>query len=222
MDTHGYRLTSRSEKLSDKSPPARTQWKGVKNCVCVLRAIRKDVGIDVDVICSQYTSAISTGLWPTRNKWFPDKGENCHIDWTLIQDMSRFNLDDLVLCIGYEIRTPLFERLLKGENADDKPLSGLTTSTWNPLEDTKAGRISSAGKKCHDRFPQLQGIRPDAGRQLLRGDTLVSQSEKASDCQGGEKREKILTDYQALKAKLGPAGASSRIAAEMVKSLKNR
>jgi len=39
---------------------------------------------------------------------------------------------------------------------------------------------------------------------------------------GGEKREKILTDYQALKAKLGPAGASARIAAEMVKSLKNR
>jgi lipid-A-disaccharide synthase len=36
---------------------------------------------------------------------------------------------------------------------------------------------------------------------------------------GGEKREKILNDYRSLAYKLGPAGASSRIALEMVKSL---
>jgi lipid-A-disaccharide synthase len=34
---------------------------------------------------------------------------------------------------------------------------------------------------------------------------------------GGEKREKILSDYKILKEKLGPAGASVRIAREMVK-----
>ena len=33
---------------------------------------------------------------------------------------------------------------------------------------------------------------------------------------GGEKREKILSDYKVLKDKLGPAGASGRIAREMV------
>jgi len=38
---------------------------------------------------------------------------------------------------------------------------------------------------------------------------------------GGDKRDKILSDYDALKAKLGPAGASGRIAIEMVKELKN-
>jgi len=38
----------------------------------------------------------------------------------------------------------------------------------------------------------------------------------------GEKREKILSDYELLKEKLGPSGASVRIAAEMVKSLQNR
>ena len=39
---------------------------------------------------------------------------------------------------------------------------------------------------------------------------------------GGDKRDKMLDNYNSLKVKLGPAGASSRIAAEMVKSLKNR
>lgn len=37
---------------------------------------------------------------------------------------------------------------------------------------------------------------------------------------GGEKRERILSDYQSLREKLGPSGASSRIALEMVKSLR--
>jgi lipid-A-disaccharide synthase len=46
--------------------------------------------------------------------------------------------------------------------------------------------------------------------------------ELKSIVKGGEKREKMLTDYAILKEKLGPAGASSRIAAEMVRSLKNR
>ncbi len=36
---------------------------------------------------------------------------------------------------------------------------------------------------------------------------------------GGEKREKMMSDYQLLKEKLGPAGASERIAAEMVTEL---
>ncbi len=36
---------------------------------------------------------------------------------------------------------------------------------------------------------------------------------------GGEKREKIMADYEALKVKLGPAGASWRIAEEMVGEL---
>jgi lipid-A-disaccharide synthase len=38
---------------------------------------------------------------------------------------------------------------------------------------------------------------------------------------GGARREKVLTDYEKLKKKLGPAGASARIAAVMVNSLKN-
>lgn len=37
---------------------------------------------------------------------------------------------------------------------------------------------------------------------------------------GGNKRGKLLADYESLKAKLGPSGASFRIAAEMVKELK--
>jgi lipid-A-disaccharide synthase len=37
---------------------------------------------------------------------------------------------------------------------------------------------------------------------------------------GGEKRGRILADYESLKAKLGPSGASFRIAAEIVKELK--
>ena len=39
---------------------------------------------------------------------------------------------------------------------------------------------------------------------------------------GGDKREKMFNDYGLLKEKLGPPGASARIAAEMVKSLQNR
>jgi lipid-A-disaccharide synthase len=39
---------------------------------------------------------------------------------------------------------------------------------------------------------------------------------------GGIKREKILSDYEILKDKLGPAGASARIAKEMVEELKTR
>lgn len=39
---------------------------------------------------------------------------------------------------------------------------------------------------------------------------------------GGEKRDKILLDYEVLKNKLGPAGASGRIAREMVNELKGR
>ncbi|MGA2405974.1 MAG: lipid-A-disaccharide synthase [Bacteroidales bacterium] len=39
---------------------------------------------------------------------------------------------------------------------------------------------------------------------------------------GGVKREKILSDYEVLKNKLGPAGASGRIAREMVMELQKR
>jgi lipid-A-disaccharide synthase len=39
---------------------------------------------------------------------------------------------------------------------------------------------------------------------------------------GGEGRVKILNDYESLKLKLGPAGASVRIASDIVYSLKNR
>jgi len=38
---------------------------------------------------------------------------------------------------------------------------------------------------------------------------------------GGEKKEKILSDYKILKDKLGPGGASGRIAREMVRALKS-
>ena len=37
---------------------------------------------------------------------------------------------------------------------------------------------------------------------------------------GGAKRKKILSDYEVLKNKLGSAGASGRIAREMVRELK--
>jgi lipid-A-disaccharide synthase len=37
---------------------------------------------------------------------------------------------------------------------------------------------------------------------------------------GGDKREKILENYRQLREKLGPAGASRRIAEDMVKELK--
>jgi lipid-A-disaccharide synthase len=49
----------------------------------------------------------------------------------------------------------------------------------------------------------------------------ILMSELSSILPGGGKRDKILADYEALKVKLGPAGASVRIAAEMVKELKN-
>ncbi|HEX2974636.1 MAG TPA: lipid-A-disaccharide synthase, partial [Bacteroidales bacterium] len=39
---------------------------------------------------------------------------------------------------------------------------------------------------------------------------------------GGKKREKILSGYNELKERLGPAGASGRIAAEMVAELRNK
>jgi lipid-A-disaccharide synthase len=39
---------------------------------------------------------------------------------------------------------------------------------------------------------------------------------------GGSKREKILSDYEVLKQKLGPAGASGRIAGEMVVELRKK
>lgn len=45
--------------------------------------------------------------------------------------------------------------------------------------------------------------------------------ELAAILPGGNKREKILSDYEDLKAKLGPAGASGRIAKEMVTALRN-
>ena len=38
--------------------------------------------------------------------------------------------------------------------------------------------------------------------------------------QGGDRRDKILNDYESLKNILGPAGASVRIASDMVNSLK--
>lgn len=47
-------------------------------------------------------------------------------------------------------------------------------------------------------------------------------SELKAVLQGGEKREKILSDYKILKDKLGPAGASGRIAREMVEELRGR
>jgi len=39
---------------------------------------------------------------------------------------------------------------------------------------------------------------------------------------GGDKRDKIIADYEVLKTKLGPAGASERIAQEMVEELKKK
>jgi lipid-A-disaccharide synthase len=44
-------------------------------------------------------------------------------------------------------------------------------------------------------------------------------SELSAIVPGGAKRDNILADYEALKVKLGPAGASGRIAIEMVKEL---
>jgi lipid-A-disaccharide synthase len=45
------------------------------------------------------------------------------------------------------------------------------------------------------------------------------QSELKSILPGGTKREKLLSDYKILKSKLGSAGASGRIAREMVREL---
>jgi lipid-A-disaccharide synthase len=47
-------------------------------------------------------------------------------------------------------------------------------------------------------------------------------SELTAILPGGDKRKKILSDYEDLKTKLGPAGASGRIAMEMVEELKNK
>ena len=50
----------------------------------------------------------------------------------------------------------------------------------------------------------------------------ILMSELSSILPGGAKREKILADYEALKTRLGPAGASGRIAMEMVDELKGK
>jgi lipid-A-disaccharide synthase len=59
-------------------------------------------------------------------------------------------------------------------------------------------------------------------RELIQYDlkekTVVS--ELQSILPGGAKRDKILSEYEVLKKKLGPAGASERIAGEMVRELK--
>jgi len=59
-------------------------------------------------------------------------------------------------------------------------------------------------------------------KELVQYDlTLKSLLNELNDIlKGGAKREKILSDYEVLKDKLGPAGASGRIAAEMVAELK--
>jgi len=61
-------------------------------------------------------------------------------------------------------------------------------------------------------------------RELIQYDlketTLLS--ELKAVLEGGEKREKILSDYKILKDILGPAGASGRIAREMVEELRGR
>ena len=54
----------------------------------------------------------------------------------------------------------------------------------------------------------------------LKETTLIS--ELKAILPGGIKRDKILSDYETLKDKLGPAGASGRIAGEMVEELKGR
>jgi lipid-A-disaccharide synthase len=53
----------------------------------------------------------------------------------------------------------------------------------------------------------------------LTGKKLLS--ELKSILPGGDKREKIISGYEALKLKLGPSGASQRIAGEMVADLKS-
>ena len=39
---------------------------------------------------------------------------------------------------------------------------------------------------------------------------------------GGAGRNQMLSDYNVIRTKLGPAGASDRIALEMINALKNR
>jgi lipid-A-disaccharide synthase len=58
-------------------------------------------------------------------------------------------------------------------------------------------------------------------RELVQYDLTEKKifEELGSILPGGEKREKMLSDYKALAAKLGPAGASLRVAAEMIKEL---
>jgi lipid-A-disaccharide synthase len=50
----------------------------------------------------------------------------------------------------------------------------------------------------------------------------ILMSELSAILSGGDKRNKILSDYAELKKKLGPAGASGRIAIEMVKELRKK
>jgi len=45
--------------------------------------------------------------------------------------------------------------------------------------------------------------------------------ELGSLIQGGDRRDQILSDYMKLKERIGPSGASGRVAGEMVKELKN-
>jgi lipid-A-disaccharide synthase len=59
-------------------------------------------------------------------------------------------------------------------------------------------------------------------RELVQYD-LTEQNllkELKSLLQGGERRKQILADYKLLKEKIGPSGASGRVAAEMVKKIK--
>ena len=58
-------------------------------------------------------------------------------------------------------------------------------------------------------------------RELLQYDLTQKNllSELRAILPGGNKRDKILSDYEALKLKLGPAGASERIAFEMVEEM---
>jgi lipid-A-disaccharide synthase len=59
-------------------------------------------------------------------------------------------------------------------------------------------------------------------RELIQYDLTEKRmlSELKAILPGGDKRDKILSDYEALKIRLGPAGASERIAREMVDDLK--
>jgi lipid-A-disaccharide synthase len=54
----------------------------------------------------------------------------------------------------------------------------------------------------------------------LTGKNLVY--ELKSILHNGEKREKMLSDYNSLKEIIGPSGASSRVAEQMVRELNNQ